>query len=65
MIGTNLAPNMMMNNDVNNDNNKSKLKRPNSAYKFGKNNLIKANDEDNINPEEKNRIFDFVFEQIL
>jgi hypothetical protein len=49
MIGTNLAPNMI-NNDANN---KSKLKRPNSAYKFGKNNLMKANDEDNINPEEK------------
>ena len=53
MIGTNLAPNMMMNNNVNNANNKNKLKRPNSAYKFGKNNLMKANDEDNINPEEK------------
>ena len=49
IIGTNLAPNMI-NNDANN---KSKLKRPNSAYKFGKNNLMKANDEDNINPEEK------------
>lgn len=49
MIGTNLAPNMI-NNDANN---KNKLKRPNSAYKFGKNILMKANEEDNINPEEK------------
>jgi len=51
-FGTNLSPDMLNDNNNNNINN-NKFKRPNSSYKFGKNNLYKLEKEEEINPEEK------------
>ena len=48
-IGTNLSPNMIINNNTSTN----KTKRPNSTYRIGKNNLNKINIEEEINPEEK------------
>ena len=49
-IGTNLSPNMIINNEINNNKNK----RPSSSYKIGNNNNLNLkNKEIEINPEEK------------
>ena len=48
--GTNLSPNMLINDNKSNIN---KSKRPNSSYRINRNNLYKINNEEEINPEEK------------
>ena len=48
--GTNLSPDMLINDNKSNIN---KSKRPNSSYRINRNNLYKINNEEEINPEEK------------